>query len=185
MSNASGTDSIENDAVGRRAFVAWAGVIPAVGAIDIGGQAIGPEWARFTSARSGAVISYPRKWTLESAADVNLLYPHQSFALWSGPRPNRSSDEYPSLASYPRSGVYLWLLHYPHVQKSRFAPKFKRLTSHRDLAVKVPEFDGFARLGEAFSGSKHTYLLRLWIGDAASRLTLKELDRCLASLTVP
>ena len=163
MSDISRADRPAKGAVDRRTIVVGAGVIPASAAISLSGHAAGPRWSRFASTHSGAVIRYPASWTLESMADVNLLYPHQSFVLWNGPRPRKSSDEFPSLASYPRIGIYLWLLHYPDVQRSRFAPEFRRLGSHRDLPVKVPEFAGFARFGAAFSGSKHTYLLRLWL----------------------
>lgn len=175
----------DREDVDRRAFVIGAGVIPAVSAMAISGEAVGSEWARFASAQSGAVIRYPARWTVESTAEVNLLYPHQSFAAWNGPHPARSSDEFPSLASYPRTGIYMWLLHYSDVRRSSFAPEFKGFSTFRDLATRVSEFGGFARYGAAFSGSKHSYLLRLWVGEDVSRQTLRELDRCTASLSVP
>jgi hypothetical protein len=171
--------------IGRRAFVVSAGVLPAAAAMVDSREVARSGWARFVSNRSGAIIRYPAHWTVDPAADVNLLYPYQSFALRGGPRPAKSDEEFPSLASYPRDAIYLWLLHYPDRQVSSFAPEFRSFSSYRDLSEQVSEFAGFARYGAAFTGSRHTYLLRLWVGQSVSRQSLRELNQSIASISVP
>jgi hypothetical protein len=143
------------------------------------------EWTSHTSGLCGASISCPISWGVDADANVNLLYPHQSFVVRNAAPPRRSPDDLPDLTSYSVAGVYLWLLYYDHLLPSPDCPPFEPLRSYNDLEQRISEFTGFMRYGISFSGTRRSFALRLWIGAAASPHARSSLNACLSSLKVP
>jgi hypothetical protein len=139
------------------------------------------EWASFRNADSGAGIAYPASWILVPRLCPALKYPHESFGLLSAPVPGRL-DDLPNLAAYPRDEIVLWLLHYDHI--SADAQEVGSGVRLERLPRRTSEFAGFDRYGLLFSGSRRTFLLRLWIGEQTSRSTRMLLRQSLASLWV-
>lgn len=143
------------------------------------------DWTDYASPESGARISYPSSWAADADAHTDLLYPHQSFVVRSAAPPIGSAGEFPDLSSYPRSGVYMWLLHYSDLQNNRDCPPFQSFESYYELEQRVSEFDAFNRYGASFSGSQRSFLLRLWIGGSVSQDDISLMNHCLSSLGVP
>jgi hypothetical protein len=140
------------------------------------------EWASFRNANSGAKIAYPGNWILVPRLCPTLKYPRESFSLLSAPMPGRH-DDLPNLNAYPRDEILLWLLHYDHISADGQA--FGSGIRLDRLPQRTTEFAGFDRYGLLFSGSRRTFLLRLWIGEQTSRSTRMLLRQSLASLQVP
>jgi hypothetical protein len=168
----------------RRAVLLSAGLLPTAGIISgLSRATAATDWANYTSPDSGASIRYPASWAVSAHANVNLLYPHQSLAVRSAAAPSRSAEDFPDLSSYSTRGVYLWLLHYDGLHQD--CPPFQALTSHTRLKQQVSEFGAFSRYGVLFSGSRRSFILRLWIGRAVSQDSISLLDKCLSSLSLP
>jgi len=181
MTTAQGTT---RKTLARRAVLLSAGLLPTAGLISsMSPAATATEWANYTSPESRASIRYPASWAVDAYANVNLLYPHQSFAVRSAAAPSRSADDFPGLSSYSTRGVYLWLLHYDNLRQD--CPLFQVLTSYTQLKEQASEFGAFSRYGAFFSGSQRSFILRLWIGRAVSQDSTSLLDKCLSSLSLP
>jgi hypothetical protein len=142
----------------------------------------GTEWASYTCGRSGAEISYPPSWAVDTEANFSLLYPHQSFVLRNAAAPVGSSSDLPDLTSYSPAGVYLWLLHYDEQASPADSAPFRPPASYDELDRRASEFAGFSRYGASFAGSQRPFVLRLWIGRSASASTRSDLNTCLSSL---
>jgi hypothetical protein len=142
------------------------------------------EWASFRNVNSGAKIAYPPGWIVLSCLCPALKYPRESFSLLSAPMPGRLDDDLPNLKAYPRDEVLLWLLHYDRIAEAN-AKAFGSGIRFDRLPRRTSEFAGFDRYGLLFSGSRRTFLLRLWVGERTSRSTRMLLRHSLASLWVP
>jgi hypothetical protein len=143
------------------------------------------EWVTYTSARCGTSIGHPMSWPVDARADVNLLYPHQSFVLRNAAEAVGSAGDLPDLNSYSPHGIFLWLLHYDDQGISAECQPFQPLESYDELEQRTSEFPGFRRYGSSFSGSQRSFVLRLWIGGSAFPRTTSVLNACLASINVP
>jgi hypothetical protein len=141
-------------------------------------------WTRYLS-WCGATIDYPASWAIDSESGVNLLYPHHCFALRNAPGPPRSAGDLPHLASYSPRGIYLWLLHYDERLAEEECPPYQSISSCSELEERNSEFSRFRRYAASFSGSRRSYVLRLWVGASASSQTRSVLDTALASMLVP
>jgi hypothetical protein len=174
--------------IARRSFLAGAGSLSGAGLIGAATPAqASVRWMNYTSRLSGASITFPASWTLDSHANTQprLLYPHQSFVIHSARRPSRTTPAFPDLTSYPSSGIYMWLLHYDNLQDARDCPPFQSFDNYTQLSQGISEFPSFSRYNAGFSGSQRSFLLRLWVGATVSETSRSFLNRCVASLQVP
>jgi hypothetical protein len=141
------------------------------------------EWVSFRNVNSDAKIAYPPSWVVLSRLCPALKYPRESFSLLSAPVPGRLGD-LPNLNAYPRDEIMLWLLHYDRIAEAGVKAFGSGIRFER-LPRRTSEFAGFDRYGLLFSGSRRTFLLRLWVGEQTSRSTRMLLRHSLASLWVP
>ena len=167
----------------RRRFLSMAGLATATAIQGKKLQSLATTWRSYTSPVSGASILYPSGWRIRPTARSELVYPHQSFALMSAPGPSGNDDQFPDLTTYSSFGAYLWLLHYDDVVSD--FPAFTGFTELADLATRPTEYEDFARYGAMFSGHRHSFILRLWVGVARPRTILSQLNRVVSSLEVP
>lgn len=172
--------------VSRRAVLAAVGFAPAAGVLLHTPSALADvPTSAYTSPSSGASVQYPTAWNCRASAGTMLRYPNDSFAVTSAGPPDKAIEDLPDLSSYSQQDVFLWLIHYDDLQPARDCPPFQQIDSFSDLTQRVSEYSGFARYGEDFSGSQRSFILRLWIGTAASSRTISLLNGCLQSIRIP
>jgi hypothetical protein len=165
-----------------RRSVLRAAAVAGIGAATGLPSSLGPgRWVTFTSPRSEVAISYPSTWRITTRLSPSLVYPHESFCLLSASIPQVGEEEdLPNLARYPNDAVLCWLLHYDSIVDRGARQGF----DYGDLLRRPSEFDGFLRYRAVFSGSERTFLMRLWIGGNAPKVTRSLLQQSLRSMVV-
>jgi hypothetical protein len=149
----------------RRRMLASGGLVSAAVLLISEGEAdAAVVWKHHVSATSGASISYPANWALDTYVHTQLLYPDQSFAIRSGPRPRGCVGDLPDLSTYRTDSIFLWLLHYDGLQNAVDCPIFRPVSSYTQLEERISEFIQFSRYGADFSGNRRSYVMRLWVG---------------------
>lgn len=146
----------------RRALGAL--IAAALGSGVLSGESAGAseKWTDYYSEAADFRLKYPQSWRIKERLRTNLMWPNQGLGFASHDLPSTFIEDLPDLSAYPSDGVFVDLVYYNEVD-----PEIPRLGANDPenyVKWRASEFDGFDRWDVAFSGSKRSYIVRIWIG---------------------